>query len=280
MMAPLGDPKLALATTLRAQSQRRELSALGEALNTPVLFLKAAWADPVLYGGRGERWGGDVDILIHPRAFAAFGERLVARGYKPRQVPTHRATLEASHERLFMPPDLALPVDVHRAVASRPWFNLPTEDLLRRARAYPSPDGPIWSLSPEDQLLFAAVHYANHGLELDERHLMDCARLLDRMEVDWRLVAWRARRAQLSLALAWLGQELLQRGVRVPGFIRRRPWGERVRLRAARRLARDKPGKITWRQVAVLSLLSGKRSAPAAFALRYAALRVRDRLAA
>jgi hypothetical protein len=273
-------PGAGLAQSLRIQQQRRELSALGAELGTDVLFLKGAWADPVLYGGRGERWSNDIDILVAADVFSAFGAALRARGYEPRRVATHPVTVAAQRARLYHAPPPALPVDVHRGLSHRPWFDLPAAACMARAHSYPSVDGPIRSLSPDDQVLFAAAHYAQHGLELDRRHVDDVERLVRRFPVDWQVVGRRARRGGLPLALGWLCEELHRRGADVPAEHRRLDPIARLRLAAALDVARPGPWRRHLREgrrrVLTLALLSTRPTALPRFAARYLALRTAD----
>jgi hypothetical protein len=191
--------------------------------------LKAAWADPVLYGGRGERTGADLDILVLPSRFEAFAAQLLARGRRRHAILSRTYERYFGHKEwsFFDPRHRVLPVDLHRELADPIWFALPADELLARATAYPSPDGEILSLSPEDQLLYAAVHYANHLYRIEGQHLEDCRRLLERFPITWSTVGERARRAHLELALTVVLAALQARGVAVPW----RPGGRLLRMR-------------------------------------------------
>ncbi len=210
---------LGLQQSLYIMSQRRLLDELGARVGTPVLYLKAAWADPVLYGGRGLRPGCDLDILVRPARFVAFAEALLGEGFRRFREPWHMASQRLVGKAwLYLPPSASdlVAVDLHRGVADEPWFQMSADGLLDRAVAYTSVDGLIWSLSPEDQIVYAATHYANHRYEMKHHHLDDVVLLLQKHPVAWDLVWSRAGRAQAMLPVMLLAEALRRRGVVVP----------------------------------------------------------------
>lgn len=205
-------PDPGLVQSLLIKAQRIQLDEIGRQVGTPVVYLKAAWADPALYGGRGERVGGDIDILVRPERFEAFAQALVARGFKRHEHGSPSYERYFGHkEWSFEPPRGNLAVDLHRALTEPIWYDLAPDELIDRAVAWDSVDGPLLSLDPEDQLLYAAAHYANHFYDLDDRHLQDCRRLLAARPIDWATVWARATRAQMRLPVA-LMVEALQKG--------------------------------------------------------------------
>ena len=209
-------PNAGLVQSLLIKAQRIQLDEIGRRVGTPVVYLKAAWADPALYGGRGERVGSDIDILVQPARFEAFAAALEGRGFRRHQHASPAYERYFGHkEWSFAPPPGSLTVDLHRALTEPIWYHLPAEELIARAVAWPSVDGPLLSLSAEDQLLYAAAHYANHFYDLDARHLGDCQQLLAQKEVDWPEVWARARRAHLRLPLALMVEALQKQGARL-----------------------------------------------------------------
>ena len=202
-----------LVQSLLIKAQRQQLDEMGRAIGTPVLYLKAAWADPVLFGGRGERTGGDIDVLIRPSRFDAFAAALVERGFRRHEHPSASYERYFGHkEWTFGPPAGALAVDLHRDLTEPIWHNMHSDEMLDRATAWDSVDGPILSLDAGDQVLYAAAHYSNHFYDLDARHLDDCDQLVQRFPIDWAEVWSRARRASLTLPLALLVDALQARG--------------------------------------------------------------------
>jgi hypothetical protein len=279
IVPPTGDIDIGagLIQSLLIKDQRRLLDQIGRRVGTKVVYLKAAWADPVLHGGRGERTGSDIDILVAAGAFEAFAGELLDRGFRRYRHPSPAHERYFGHkEWAFFPPAGRLPVDLHREVTEPIWWNLPGEELLARAIAYDSVDGPILSLSPEDQILYTAAHYANHLYDLDGRHLGDCQRLLAAHAIDWALVAARARAAHLRLPLLLVVQALAARGCNVPRRISG-ALGEESALRAIL--------LETRRRIATRFVVTGpalRRRGPRSRLIDYAVMRplLSDRLSA
>jgi hypothetical protein len=276
-----------LVQSLLIKAQRATLDDIGRRVGTPVVYLKAAWADPVLYGGRGERTGCDIDILVQPERFEAFGAELTALGF---QRYDHEGA--AAYERyfghkewMFEPPAGALTVDLHRGLTEPIWFELSAAELLARAVAWDSVDGPILSLCPEDQILYAAAHYANHFYLLDDRHAEDCHRLLARQAVDWSACETHARRARLSLPLALLIETLRARGDQIPTLRLERAPSLRLRRQLVGRWISTTPrlglrgsGSRSLRYLVLRPLLSDRATALPRIAAAYGLPWLRERL--
>ena len=266
--------------------QRELLREIAQEVGADLLFLKAAWADPVLYGARGERTGSDLDVLVSPGRFEAFAAALEQRGFRRYEPATHRATIEwGSKEWSYGHPGAWMPVDLHRELAERPWFDLDPAAVFSRARDWSAGAETIRSLGAEDQLLYAALHYANHLYEIDARHADDVVRLLGREAIDWSLVFREADRGGMRLAVQLLLEHLRARGVDAPST----PWELQALMRARRRiigrwveagetLRRRRP---MGRRSGVLlerPVLSDRWRGLPEWAIRYAALRALDRV--
>jgi hypothetical protein len=270
-----------LAQSIVIAQQRKLLDEIGVEVGTPVVYVKAAWADPVLYAGRGERVGSDVDILVRAHAFEAFAAQLARHGYTRRVYPQHLATNDAFREWAFEGPTGTMPIDLHRGLANEPWFALDPKALIDRAEAYPSTDGPILSLAPEDQVVYAATHYANSLYRIDGRHLRDTEILLGLRAVDWDAVLGRAADAYLDVALLLLLKALKSRGSAVP---EPRPTPEQ-KLRLKWLEAFVDPAQLSrgrWRHdrldvFVIMAAVSTRRRALPRFLFDYARLRLADR---
>jgi hypothetical protein len=243
-------PPAGLVQSLLIKAQRRLLDGVGRQVGTPVVYLKAAWADPVLYGGRGERAGGDVDVLVRP-AWTFEGR-------------PHWVT-----------------VDLHRGIAEPPWFELPADQCVDRAITYDSVDGPILSLCPEDQVLYAATHYGQHRFSIDQKHLDDTERLVRTRAIDWTVVLDRARPLGLEVALLLMLESLRARGAEVPATAEGPAL--RWRLAFARRwvstgpeLERRFPMTRVVDNAIRMPLLSGRATALPRFIAGYMSLRALD----
>lgn len=268
----------------------QQLDGIGNQVGTPVVYLKAAWADPVLYGGQGRRTGVDVDVLIDPGRFESFGRELEERGFERYRHPS--PALESyfrDKEWTFLPPRPGEPsVDLHCALGDPYWFALPTETLLARATTYDGAHGPILSLAPEDQILYAAVHYANHLYAIDGRHLEDVARLIAIQPIDWGDVVARARAARMRLPLLLLLEALRVGGADVPaGSIRSPGFGLSARRALSRRwivttpaLGRRRASGDLTDYLVLRPLLSDRAFALPRVIVQFGLPRLRERLTA
>ncbi len=278
--------KAGAVQALLLSRQRELLRDVAREVGAEVLFLKAAWADAALFGGRGDRVGSDLDVLVTPERFTDYANALEARGFTRYEPVTHRATVTlGSKEWTYSHPGAWMPVDLHRELAEPPWFTFDVAAVLSRAVEWPAVGGPIRSLGPEDQVLYAAVHYANHLYEIDDRHAGDIARLLTSHAVDWSLIYREADRGGMRLIAEVFAEHLRARGLDVPAppwpasaFTRlRRDWVGRwvdVGATFARRSAVGRyTGLLLERPV-----LSDRWEALPRWALRYAALRALDRV--
>ena len=214
----MSDARGEAVRSMITRALRQQLDDIGSQVGTPVVYLKAAWADPVLYGGLGRRTGADVDVLVHPARFESFAGALEERGFQRYRHPSPAfESYFRDKEWTFLSSRRGEPsVDLHCALADPNWFQLPSEAVLARATAYDSVHGPILSLSPEDQILYAALHYANHLYEIDGRHLEDVARLIGIRPIAWQDVMARARDARMRLPLLLLLEALRFGGADVP----------------------------------------------------------------
>jgi hypothetical protein len=271
-----------------ARSLCQQLDDIGERVGTPVVYLKAAWADPVLYGGLGRRAGVDVDVLVRPDRFASFGRALEERGFARYRHPS--AALERYYgdkEWTFLPSRPGEPsVDLHCALGDPHWFVLPTETVLARATTYDGTHGPILSLSPEDQLLYAALHYANHLYAIDGRHLEDIVRLVGARPIAWQDVVARARSARMRLPLLLLVEALRNVGGDVPpALLRTIGLGLRARralcgrwIVTAPTLGRRRASGDVTDYLVLRPLLSDRALAPPRVLVQFGLPRLRERL--
>jgi hypothetical protein len=264
--------------------QRALLREVARDVGADVLFLKAAWADPVLYGGRGARTGGDIDVLVSPGHFEAFAAALEQRAFRRFDVPSHRASIAwGAKEWTYSHPGAWMPVDLHRSLGEAPWFDLDPEAVFSRARSWTAGDETIRSLGVEDQVLYAALHYANHLYEIDARHADDIVRLLQREPIDWAVTFDEATRGGLQLALQLLLEHLRARGVAAPATPwEREPWMRARRavigrwVEAGERLGRRRPMGRRLRVLVQRPVLSDRWGGLPVWAARYVALRALD----
>lgn len=237
-----------LARSLLVKRQRALLDAIGVQAGTPVVYLKAAWADPVLYGGRGERSGVDIDVLVSPAAYDGYARLMRHRGFIIRPLLHHHAL----RGHAFTAPAGMIDVDLHRAIAQPPWFVLDELSLLKRARYYDSVDGKVLGLAPDDQIVHAAAHYTGGRFTLDDRHLGDVVRLLQQFEVDWSAIDATCSHGHLGVGLRVLMRMLRDRGAHVPE-LPQSP-GVAARLRLLERLFNVPGPRRFWTRSAVANV--------------------------
>jgi hypothetical protein len=272
-------PGAGLVQSLMIKAQRVLLDEVGAQVGTPVVYLKAAWADPVLYGGHGQRTGSDIDVLVRPATFFAFARALEDRGFRRYVTPWLRASFRWGYKAwTYEGTPRWMTVDLHRAIADPPWFDLPADQCLDRAVAYDSVDGPILSLGPEDQVLYAAAHYGNHRFSIDQRHLDDIQRLLQLRPIDWTLVRARARPLGLAVALALVEENLRARGASLPpqdAASWRLAYAHRW-VATAPALTRSRPWSRLLDNAVRMPLLSGRLTALPRYLASFATLRTLD----
>jgi len=272
------DEGLARAIVLR--EERRAVVEAARRVGVSPVFLKGAWADPVLYGGRGKRLGGDIDILVAEEDFSAVSRELLRRGYRALTPPGFRATHAAARAWVFTSPTGPWQIDLHRMLLRPDFFALRGAELLARAHTYESVDGPILSLAPEDQIVYAAGHRAHHLFASDMRQAEDCRRLIDAFAIDWRQVGERAHRAHLFFALQWFAEELATAGANLPAELQRLDTNAHRRQRLVCRLRDKAPaggvGRTLYR-LAALAVLAGRPMALPRFFMRWGWLRLNDR---
>ena len=224
-----------------------------------------------------------MDVLVRPQAFRRFAQQLVEEGYSLHRDPWHVASHHfVGKAWLFDPPRDAMPVDLHRDLADRPWFTIAVDEWIDRATPYPSVDGPVLSLSPEDHVLYAAAHYANHRYTLNAQHLQDVILLLNDYKVDWTVILSRAKHSHLRLALALLVDALRARGAAAPsleqdqGFVAawRKAYAKRS-ISMGDNLRRT--GNLNVTDMALLMpVLSDRKSALARYVMRSTVVRALD----
>ena len=259
------------------RAQRALLNQIGSELGQPVVFIKAARADAVLYGAQGERYGTDIDVSVPSSAFDAVANALQDRGFRAVEgLNGARGAYFELREKSFSPPagSAYLSVDLHRILGDDCWVDYPPGELFGRAKLYESPQGQILSLSPEDQVVYAYVHHTVHAFDLDERHLLDTVRLIDQFPIDWHTVVQRAKKAGQLVTLTLLLKSMQGLGTRAP--LVEIEWRYHQQARLVRAIIGHdgivsrgiKRGRMLD-YFAVRPLLSDNLSAPTKFAIKH-----------
>jgi Uncharacterised nucleotidyltransferase len=265
-----------LIQSLALRAQRELIREVAAELNAPVLFLKAAWADPVLYGNEGKRYGTDVDILVRREVFEDFAERLVKRGFRrAKGLGGERGRYFEDKETGLLPPKGSgyLPIDLHRGLTNPIWFNCNPDDLFSRSRTYEVGTEKITSLCPEDQIIHACLHYAGHALDLDSRHLEDIHLLVSAFSIDWNVVKERAIATRCTTMLYLLQSALRSMGSDIPVTVRldfqMKAWAIRKLVEPDERMRRQRPRSRWVDYLLVRPLMSDDWTASVRFARHF-----------
>lgn len=139
----------------------------------PVVLLKAAALDRLIYPEPGQRPRVDTDVLVPPERYREALRALEGAGATVLGEPHRPLTLAIYHERAVDLGDDAV-LDVHRRIAAWPLLRGLEPAIFARATA--TPDG-LRVPGPEDLLLVAAVQIAQDGFRAPARHALDAALL-------------------------------------------------------------------------------------------------------
>ncbi len=180
----------------------------------PVVVKGPALAVAV-YGDLSSRPFGDVDVVVEPSTRNRACDLLESRGYVPAP-PVPKAWQEAwrqsTHEQLFKREDSPLLVDLHWELTARGYgYSMRLAEVRPRLERVNTGACEVWTLGPEDTLLFLCVHGTKH---------------------DWAVLSWLVDVAELVRGQAGLDWDAVVRWSRLPG--RRRP--VQLGLHLARRL--------------------------------------------
>ncbi len=230
---------------LRHLRQARLDRPLGEALEgldragIRTVVLKGPVLAERLYPDTGLRSSSDLDLMVAEADLDRATAALEALGYHAGQGLLRRYLRENRHH-LVLHREQTPPLELHFRAATSFGVAVPSEELLSRALPCRTAAGSAaWVLSPEDELLFLAVHAAQHLL-VTYVLFYDMKLLLRRCpEVDWSAVDARAQSfrvtAAVSMAFGFLEQHL---AVGIPKGYRISPRdGLRFRLAASIRSA-------------------------------------------
>ncbi|MFQ5456838.1 MAG: nucleotidyltransferase family protein [Myxococcota bacterium] len=179
-----------------------ELGRITEALSAAgvrAVLLKGAAFLGDLYDHPGDRPMSDLDLLVTPLEVAAALRILESLGYAPLRPGLGAALLRTNHEIEFarrLPDGTVLYVELH-------WRLIPAESLVAgparepavfRERSRPCAGAGVRAdvLSPEDALVFSAIHLQRHAYSR-AIWFVDLALLIRRHPIDWRAVVHAAR---------------------------------------------------------------------------------------
>ncbi len=187
-----------LKNTLLSKELVRVLTLLGEA-GVPVIPLKGVALAESLYGDITLRVCADIDILVpRPMVLQALN-LLLARGYNPEFTEQFffdlllRSHIEYALERDDR--QFRYLLELHWGLLwGLPWDQAATEEIWAEARPADCFGIPAYTLSPEWELLFLAVHAARHQCQ-GLKWLVDIDVICSTWRIDWDKVREKAARA-------------------------------------------------------------------------------------
>ena len=191
------------------------LRALAEA-RVPVIVLKGGYLAEAVHGDIGLRVMSDIDILVRRENIPAATEAFRSAGY------------DLQEYRLEPPPDAneyhffhqktRTMIELHWEIINPEYpYSLKTETLWPAAVPARIAGADVLALSPEDLVCHLAVHAGIHSYNNGLRALVDVAESIDRLPLDWELLAGRARQFRVVRPV-WLTLFLAHRllGAAVP----------------------------------------------------------------
>ncbi len=191
------------------------LLELFEANGVPAVPLKGPVLAVVLYGDIALRECRDLDILVGRPDAGRAKELLLSRGYRVESLlePRSDTMLLGSGYHYPLYRDDGLAVELHWALAPREFpYPLDADEVWTRLRPVPLGGRVVYTLGPEDLLLFLCAHGAKHCWWRPQ-WIRDVAELIGREgALDWGTIARRARArgAERMLLLGlWLAYDLL-----------------------------------------------------------------------
>lgn len=198
--------------TLLAMQRTGELGRLLDALNQadvcPVVFKGASLAH-TLYPSPACRLMGDIDLWVTHDEMPAAIAMLEDLGYQFREKERrpHALTRHTDGEVQMLPGKMGQGlVELHWGVFPGEWLAraAAVDRASVRSRLTQSAllDRPVLRMAPEDGLIQLILHISiNHQMSVNAlRSLLDVA-LFSRQELDWSVVAERARRWQVAAAV-------------------------------------------------------------------------------
>lgn len=235
-----------------------EVVAALAAAGVPVALLKGMSLADRLYGDPDLRPSGDVDALVPAAELDHAVEVLDRHGWRlePGRHPDYQ---RRHHRHVTLVREGSPAVELHHRASTGFAMVLDGEPLLARAR--PGARGGL-VLAPEDELLFLALHAADHGLAR-LCWLEDLLALLDAAgpALDWAAVVARARAAGAAPAAAFVFLRLARLGAAIPApataplGATRAAVAEMLRARAV--ASRSRKGLQAWTIAFHLALAAG-----------------------
>jgi hypothetical protein len=194
------------------------LAVLAKA-DVPAIALKGPVLSERLYDDPAIRLSQDIDLLVAADHLPDSLEALASLGYQPGSDASINYHLRHHHHLLLCCPGRPN-LELHFRLFSGFGIALAAKEFLARSLEYRTIRGSHCKvLAPEDELLYLAIHAANHGCERIAWLYDLKAFLLRYPNVDWSEVFARARTGNVAAALAFALETARQRlGIAHEGF--------------------------------------------------------------
>lgn len=209
-----------LAGRLRARWLEETLAAALRPLNAGgvrAAVLKGPLLARRLYDDPSLRPSVDIDLLVAEHDLDRALVALEGGGFEQEPDSPRRRYFRTLHHHLHLQRKGSAPLELHFHAHRGFGQVLRSAPLLGRARPGSGPEGTrVYVLAPEDELLYLAVHGAGH-LFARLLWLLDLKQAVARWELDWELLARRAREGGYAGVLGFALEELRRRlGVATP----------------------------------------------------------------
>ena len=166
-----------------------------------VIPLKGTVLAETIYENPALRVSADMDILVHPEDIAKARSLLSELGYQ--QIPEPPHWEHHFHEVPYCKQTIIpIFVELHWDLEDRRLATVPEAEIWDRAQPLDLQEISTKVLSPEDNLLFLAIHLCKHSKEL-LKFLGDIAELLKKYQdtLDWDYIIASARSWQTDVAV-------------------------------------------------------------------------------
>ena len=251
---------LSLANAFRnhllADELARLLILLGEA-GIRVVPLKGVALAQALYGDSAARVCADIDILVPPANVAQAIDLILASGYRTESSDPYFSKLVLRHGRHYdvvrESQGISFLLEVHWILVQHSSKNKEAvDDLWAEARPQSFSGAPAFSLSPEWQFLYLAIHAADHEWR-SLKWLVDIHEIASSGGVDWQRVAQKARQFELDRPVRQtLAVSSLLLGTPLPSRYSEATPPARVRLFPYTIAADDPRNAVAFRHLRVL----------------------------
>ncbi|HET7875176.1 MAG TPA: nucleotidyltransferase family protein [Methylomirabilota bacterium] len=164
-----------------------------------------------LYPAARMRFSSDLDLLVRPSDLDRAAAVLSALGYAEETGPSARYHRRHHHHIHLVGPRPPM-IELHFRAYAGFGVVVAAEDLMAAALPYRTArGGQTWILTPEDELLYLAIHAAGHCFErllwLYDLKLFSARH----PRLDWTLVASRARRLGVAAAASFAFEAVRRR---------------------------------------------------------------------